>query len=174
MRTSLFLLLLGGCAATAPMTKTADEMDRYTHGSWVEVVTRTRTISGELIAAEITELVVLPPGDHTVTHIGAAQIESAKLIAYKSSLGGLAGIGILTVLGTISNGYILVITCPVSLIVTAASVGTEDVSPIYDLAKDGIETFRKFARFPQGMPPHVGDDLRVTAPEPPTGTEPSE
>jgi len=122
-------------------------------GAWIEVerVGQPR-VEGEFIAVD-DETVYVLDAKGALIDIPRAQVTKAKLATYESQADLIGGWATLGTLSTLSHGFILIISAPVWIVaggLTARAVSEEPLehAPWQDWAK-----LRRFARFPQGLPP---------------------
>lgn len=156
----LGLLLVGpGCVSTsAPdaWTASSEAMQRTTYGSWVDVrygdPTAPDTVRGELIAATADSLFVLPL-DGSFRAVARPTVNVLELTAYDANWGILAVWTTLGALSTASHGLLLPLSFPVWVIGGSAAASVQSRRPVF--TNPPLETLRRFARFPQGLPPGV-------------------
>jgi hypothetical protein len=151
-----------GCASTtAPpgWLPIAEEAQSDVYGAWIEVACQDRSargrVEGELIAAEPDSLFVL--SDAGLVGVPVAAIAKAKLTAYDSKAKLLSSGTFVGAVTTPSHGFFLIFSAPVWIIMgSASSVAVSRTPQITHSPKSPrIEDFRKFARFPQGLPPNL-------------------
>lgn len=154
-------LAMGASAAcfrsTAPRgwLPRADSLATDAFGAWARVDTAafgpSAPVEGELIALDDDSLHVLGM-DGTLRSLSITQLRSITLTTFRQNLGELktwAGLGFLS---TVSHGFYLILTGPVWAL--AGTVATSYASTTPRLTgNDGTAELRKFARFPQGIPP---------------------
>ena len=159
--------LLGGglwACATNPAPKgwlpAAAEAPRSTRGGWI-VLTRSGggkagRVAGELIAVDEAGFVVLTTTG--VAKVSLPQVERARVAGYASAWSELAlwdGAGVAS---TLSHGGFLVFSVPMWLVGTAFMAG-ESKAPLIDYPAKPVAQLRKYARFPQGLPPGLDEAL---------------
>jgi hypothetical protein len=93
-----------------------------------------------------------------VTDIPAAEIKRTRLELYDENkiVGLWAALGTLF---TLSHGFYLVLSAPIWVISGISGAVGESRSGIVEIEGSSPEEFRKYARFPQGLP--AGIDLRL-------------
>jgi hypothetical protein len=134
------------------------------YGAWI-VVTRedTSDVGGELLAVERDSLFVLT-SDSAVNAFATDRLLRATVAYYDSEWGRLATWTALGSLGTISNGFVLILTLPISAIGGSVATAAQSRAPIRRVERGGNwEDLRMFARFPAGLPANLP---RTLAPKP--------
>ena len=152
-RASRWWLAVGAvCAGSACAARSAPEgwlppakdLPRWTRGAWIEVKPAggaQRRVAGELIAVGADELHVLTTdGVRTVASSGVA---AATLILYQAEDSGGFGLAI-----SLTHGRYL----PLTLIPWLAIGSGELAAPRLRHPPGTLESFRPYARFPQGLP----------------------
>jgi hypothetical protein len=149
--------LCGGAAACAHNPApdgaivSAEAMQYTARGGYILIEQRNGIYAGgELLA-------VAPGAIHVQTDRGPrtiplTQIQSMRLAAYETGQGAMAGWGALGVLSTLSHGFVLIFSAPIWLISTGVAAGLESRGALVDYPGDRLEDFRRFARYPQGLP----------------------
>jgi hypothetical protein len=123
--------------------------------------------TGELIAADNDRFWILTDEPRLVT-VPVASVEHAWFGVYRTNEGAL---GVWTTLGslsTISHGAFLIISFPVWLLVGLPSTVAEGNRGVVAYPATKLSVVRRYARFPQGLPPGVGFAQLLGADEPPT------
>ena len=167
---------LPGCAgnpAPREWRSPAAAAQRSSRGSWIiiEAVTASGAKSsgrplaeGELIAIDETAFHVLTTaGLQSVPRASAHRI---TVVGYGNRAGALAGWAVAGGISTLSHGEFLLFTAPMWAIAGIVATQTEKRAGIWhddDLA-------RRFARFPQGLPPAL--DLKSLGALPAVGGRP--
>jgi len=162
---------LPGCAgnpvprAWRPPAATAQRSSR---GGWIriEAVTAPGTklrggplAEGELIAIDETAFHVLTTAG--LQSVPRASVRRITVVGYGNQAGALAGWSVAGGVSTLSHGGFLLITAPMWAIAGVAATRTEKRAGTWhddDLA-------RRFARFPQGLPPGVDPKTLGALPE---------
>jgi len=146
-----------GCASNpAPraMLRSPEQMQRTAFGSYVAIASRDGgQIGGELIAVDHERLYVL--SGQTLHNMPVANVEKATLAAYSTGESEIAGWGALGIISTLSHGYLLIFSAPVWLLSTSVAAGVESRAALFHYPERPLESFRPYARFPQGIPPGV-------------------
>jgi len=159
---AIFCFLMISCATTnAPQQwlSEAEQVGSDGFGGWVDIRFPDGRISGELIAVTEDTLFF---ADSMLRAVAAKEIVSARVASYHAS--SLAGFVFLGTLSTVSNGFLLIFTAPMWLIGGSAAAGGRSYEPIVDYPESPLNDFRRFARFPQGLPPQL--DRSVIAMKP--------
>jgi hypothetical protein len=115
------------------------------------------TTAGELIEARSDGLVVLAP--QALVDIPRAAIATARVVGFQSQEQYLIGAGVLGTLSTLSHGQYLVITAPVWVLATSLMGAAETNAGVLSYPRGQLESFSLYARFPQGLPPGVDENL---------------
>ncbi|HXV13721.1 MAG TPA: hypothetical protein VEC56_05905 [Candidatus Krumholzibacteria bacterium] len=148
-----------GCAV-APTTPpgvlpTSLDAGSGVYGAWIEVDYRPPhgkkvDVDGELLAVEDGRVYVLL-GD-VVRPVPIDSIQKARVTFYNPQTSAVAGLVALGTMATISNGFYLVITAPLWLMIGSGAAASRSHEPILDVPKHGWSEIVAYARFPQGMP----------------------
>lgn len=164
-------VLLAGAAACAGnpapsgWLAPAREAREDPYGAWV-VLSREPApqVAGELLAVERDSIYVLTPAGEVVA-VSPFGVRRATVAFYDAQWGGLAAWTILGALSTASNGYFLVLTFPLWTVGGSLITGGQSRAPLRTLRRgDAWEAVRRYARFPQGLPPGLP---RRLPPKPP-------
>ena len=146
---------------------TATTADTDPYGAWVDItkVGGGDGVSGELLAVG-RDSVFLLPLDGVVRTVPVDSVLKAVVGFYDSESSRLAGWTALGVLGTISNGWFLLLTLPTFAIGGSAATAAQSRAPIR-VVEDAAawDRVRMFARFPAGPPPDL-PRLLPTRPRP--------
>lgn len=128
--------------------------DRF--GAWVAVSRGdSAELGGELLAAGTDSVYVLT-SDSVVHAIAIDGIANARLAFYDSRWGTLATWNALAILGTVSNGFYLILTLPITGIGGSLATANQSRAPILRIdERGGWELARKYARFPAGVPENL-------------------
>jgi hypothetical protein len=169
----IFILFLTGCSiSNIPMSYRFNPRDviKEITGNWIEVKTSSNDIenpeiklSGELIAIQSDTVYILT--EVKLNSILLSRINEATLYIYYNQGGKYAAVtGLLylpDIIAAAANGIpaFLAIGIPWLLIgsIITFSEGSNSNELIYP-KKNTIEDFRKYARFPQGVPHEVMKD----------------
>ncbi len=151
-------LIAMGCAGTTAPSKwlpRPDQAQALAHGGWISVQYaegRTKLQShGELIAIHADSVFVLSVNSLKV--IPKAKIKKATLTAYDANWGPLAAWSVLGTLSTASHGIGLIISAPVWILAGTIATSAQSYAPRITFPGKPWEEFRKYARFPNGLPP---------------------
>ena len=155
MRASLVVLALA-CACPSipipdPHLPSAEDLGRQPTGSWIAVTAGPITV-GELVAIDRGAFYVKPEGADIVA-IPVSQVTDARLVAWHGSPGKIDAWGLAGTASTASHGAFLILTAPVWLITTISSDIAHRHEPIFDYPDRPLDEIRRYARFPQGLPP---------------------
>ena len=155
-------LFAAGCATLAPSGWLPTPQDAQTsaYGGWIHVVYRgpagERIADGELIAVNPDTVHVL--GASGLVSVPVSAVTGSVLETYDPKMGAIAGAVLLGTLSTASNGFGLIITAPIWLLVGAgasASALTEARVREPLASAGGWLMYRPYARFPAGLPPGI-------------------
>jgi len=137
------------------------------YGAWIDVVTLQGTeLRGELIAVHDDSVFVLPE-DGVLVATARADVRLARTAFYASQYGGLAAWATVGSIATVSNGLLAVGTLPLWLIIGPIAVGADSRAPLTSVRHDDRWVdVRKYARFPQGLPPALDRSVLRTRPAP--------
>jgi hypothetical protein len=148
------LLLFGSCTTVkAPQGSVPrrTELPAEAFGGWISVVHDNKTYEGELIAISDDSVVLLNQNGNIF--LSKDGIINARLIMYNTDYGRFAKWTVLGSFSSLSNGFFLIGTLPLWIIVgsSISSGEANRVNYIFYTGK-GWEEINKFARFPQGLP----------------------
>ncbi|PYQ45743.1 MAG: hypothetical protein DMF77_03270 [Acidobacteria bacterium] len=128
-------------------------------GAWIRLQRgqdkRAGVVEGELIAVSDDHVYVLTRSE--LLGVPPAAVTSARLEKYRAGTDALGGWGTLGTISTLSHGWILVLTAPLWIISSTATVATESRVAQLRHPPTPLGEFRPWARFPQGLPPGFGD-----------------
>ena len=155
---SLFAIVLaavffGGCAATHEPSNwlpDANDVGTDAYGSWIEVKTRTGPVNGELIATTLDSVFVADPLLHGFS---TSDVVSARVVLYSAN--DLWAAPMFGPILTVSNGWFLAITAPMWIIGGTIAATSRSFDPIVDYPRTPLKEFRRYARFPLGVPPEI-------------------
>jgi hypothetical protein len=165
---TIFAITLGCAGNTAPKGWLSSVVDAESesYGAWIEVRHSNGSINmiteGELIALDTIQIYIL--SETNFYEIPISEIIQAKLTAYKSNKGVLGMWTFLGCLSTGSHGMLAGISLPTWILAGSILTGTQSHQPVEKYPKVKWNSFKKFARFPQGLPPDV--DLDSLKPKP--------
>ena len=163
MKTRLFLtgffIAFIICSCSTPgYLPGSDNIDINQFGSYITILQKSgKYVKGELIAIDSTRLIVLPePGlKDTLTPV-IVPVTGVRSFTLKYARPKHYGWSIpVYTLATIGHGVFLIITAPVNLIVTISVTVGGETSFEYNDKKMTYDKLKMFARFPQGIPPHI-------------------
>jgi hypothetical protein len=131
------------------------------YGSFIFVKTDSGLTSGELLAAERDSVYIMSEGKRIVA-LADRDVLSARLVRFNPQAGGVAGLTMLGVLSTLSNGFGLIFTAPAWILVGTGATAARSHEPEMELHKHDWKPMLAYARFPAGLPPGF-----LTTPPPP-------
>lgn len=171
MKTNLVIIILisliVNCCITPKYLPTPDKLDTNTHGSYIQIICeKNDNINGELISVEKDYLIVLEEEFSKCRLVPINDILKYKLICAKQNkYGWTIPAGIAVPLLPFQDpaggglmpfqGFYPIFTIPINLIVTIAIASTAKNAYKYKSRDLSYTELRKFARFPQGIPPNV-------------------
>lgn len=166
----VLVLILQGCQTMkappgAVPKRTAMATDAF--GGWLTLFFKDsvrNSVQGEFIAFGADSVYIME-GDRVLTaHV--AEVDSASVVVFKTETGSYSLWTALASLLTISNGYFLVATLPLTLITgISTTVGESRRVNYYIYPDHAFSGLSKYARFPQGLP--AGMDVAALKPRPP-------
>lgn len=146
-----------GCAShNAPegFLPLAEEAPRHAFGGWIDLLVGTgaarERVTGELIAVGEDTVWVL--GDEGLRAVRTAAVVDGQLVGYRSQYGRVVGATTLGSLSTVANGFALIFTFPMWLIVGGMSARGQSRAPIVAAPPASWSALAPWARFPQGLP----------------------
>jgi hypothetical protein len=154
------LALFPACMASSPAPeawrRSMDDVQKVALGAWTRVQGKGLVVDGELLAADEDSL-VLARGDY-VTLVPPACIETVTVAAFEGAPGQTIAWGVVGSLSTVSHGLFLIFSLPIWVATTGgATYGHSKAGYIeadFRKARGAeVENVRKWARFPQGLPP---------------------
>lgn len=150
---ALFMLLFSSCSTSYYLPKPA-EIDIYPYGSLIKIQHKTQgKLSGELIALDKNEIIILTNRERTGLKIPLEDIKSFRLkYARANNYSWTIAAG--TVLA-LSHGAIALFTLPINWATTIAVVISAENDFQYKNTDITYEQLQMFARFPQGLPEHI-------------------
>ena len=124
------------------------------YGSYIRIVRKTASnIDGELIAIDTNEIVVLTEDTKECITVPISEVERFKLkYAAPRNYGWTIPVFIVY---PFIHGIYSIITMPIHLIVTITVTVTGQNAFTYSDKDMTYDKLRMFARFPQGIPPHI-------------------
>ena len=163
------LIYISGCASNSAPRKWlsppfAAQQEGF--GGWISVKYHTgdleTEIHGELIAVNQNQLFIFTT--QGVKSIPTNRISRIKLTAYDAEVGKLTSWTALGTLSTLSHGIYSVFTAPSWIITGALTARSQSFVPQLNSPPESWDTFRNYARFPQGLP--EGLDMQSLKPKP--------
>lgn len=140
---------------------------RETYGGWMVATLKSSedagTVQGELIAVHNDSVYVLSPSQ--VDAFPLSDLDSAKLELHRHRVTGYVLASVLGGISTLSHGGFLLFTAPMWLItgISVSSSVSKQPNVIY-FPQTAIDEFRKFSRFPQGLPTGIAPEQLVAKP----------
>ncbi|MBC8374723.1 MAG: hypothetical protein H8E26_01690 [FCB group bacterium] len=157
----IFLFVISCASTTAPdeWLSSAEQTQTQAYGGWIDIeLTQTTSrepltsIRGELIAISTDTVYVLA---EALIATPKVKIKHARLTIYDSEAGKLAGWTVLGTFSTISHGFLLILSAPIWIISGSTAAAIQSRKPILDYPKISLDQFKKYARFPQGLPANL-------------------
>lgn len=108
---------------------------------------------GELIAVTPDSLWVLSPGGGDI--VALPDLVGGQMVGWNSQYGNVGAAAILGTLSTISNGWFLFLTAPMWVVGGSLAAASQSRHPIIRALPPRWMELRRFARFPQGLPPGI-------------------
>lgn len=135
-----------------------DEAGLFPYGGWAIITVAeddggTARLEGELLAVGPENLWLLQP--EGATEIDPRRVVSAEVTGYDSNPNQVSILAVVGTLSTVSNGFGLVLTGPLWLIVGITGSNAQAAASRVRVQDDNLTPLAPFARFPQGMPPDV-------------------
>ena len=130
---------------------------REPYGGWIHVQYDggpsggLSALDGELIAAESDSLFILTTNG--LQSVPNESLRSGEIVSYvvpRGDLGRWTGVLVAT---TLTHGYVLLLTAPVWTAVGIGSTAAATHAPRVQSVTPAV--LRTYARFPQGLPPHL-------------------
>jgi hypothetical protein len=161
MKIKIFLLglfvAIGSSCSSPNYLPTSKTIDVNVHGSFIKVFNRNGpNISGELIAIDTSEIVVLQAKTKKCVAVPISDVKKFKL-RYAKPKKYWWTIPVYT-FSTISHGFWLVISAPINIIVTTSVSANGNNAYRYSNKHITYEELQMFARFPQGIPENIDMD----------------
>jgi hypothetical protein len=159
-----------GCfQSTAPRgwLPAAEEAPHQAFGSWIRLEDRSRppttVTEGELIAVDRDTIHVHSFG--RLVSLPRASVCCVTLTAFHLDYGSIAAWAALGTLSTASHGFGLILTAPIWMLAGTAAASNASVAP--RIQSTDPDVLRRFARFPQGIPPGLDRATLRAKPWPP-------
>jgi len=165
-----FLIALSTQCATVPAPKgwlpKPSEAQSWAFGGWMSIEYSSgrgeKTSQGELIAIQDENIYLLTAEELAVVPIN--NVHNSAIYVYKNSVDSVGIWALLGTLSTISHGFYALISAPIWIISGSLNASGESKSGCLKYPDKDWQEFRKFARFPQGIP--QGLDLQALKPKP--------
>jgi len=154
------LYSLVSCSSKFPIIKNTDNYHQSPYGAYIELriqgIQEKLQFKGELIAADNKKVVIRTIGKtETVRPFAIKDILSYNVYYAKNDKEDYTAGNILLAISTISHGFLLLFTLPINGIVFASVHSNRKNEFGYSQKQLPIEELSKFARYPQGLPPHI-------------------
>ncbi|MFN4762693.1 hypothetical protein ACKGJN_06165 [Gillisia sp. Q332] len=152
----LLALLSSSCKAPAAYLPEVEEIGVNEFGSYITVdLSEGSDIEGELIVIDSKNLIVLTKEKEIqkLRTISIADISSFKLTYAQPKNYGLTIPG--SALVSLSHGALAVFTAPLNIAVTSIITAHGANAFTYNNKSITLDDLKMFARFPQGLPPHI-------------------
>jgi hypothetical protein len=159
-----------GCGTNPlPANRTVSQEGAITSGRGayaVAVMSNHAVLSGELIASEGRRGVLILGDDDKLRWAAPDALFELRLGVHDNNKGGFIGWTVLGALSTISHGFWLVFSAPAWILIGSVATSHEshrgilDCPPRQETAHPDVaclDVAGRFARFPQGPPPGVGE-----------------
>jgi hypothetical protein len=164
-------LILSGCAASRVPSEYRfgpKSLRKQISGNWMDIKFHSgditnplKSLSGELIAIQSDSIFILASNGLAVVHLSA--IDETVLYMYNNQAGGLAVLtgllympNIIAALVMEEPGFLII---GVPLVLTGSTLAIVESSNHSNLLKypysNKLEELKKFARYPQGLPPGI-------------------
>lgn len=125
-----------------------------TYGAYISIVTKDAgLLQGELIAVDSSRIWVLTDNDGRCKDVADSTVRRINL-KYAKTRNYAWTIPVFT-LGSVLHGYFAILTFPLNLITTIAVSTSANNAYRYQARKVEPQVLSKYARFPQGLPPHL-------------------
>lgn len=145
-------------------------MQREAYGAWVDVrgaapadSARGSGVRGELVAASDDSLWVLPL-DGSLRSVSRTAASRVRLTTFDANWGYLAAWTTLGTLSTASHGFGSIFSAPIWVLWGGLATRTQSFGPIFE--DPDTDVLRRYARFPQGVPPEVARSELAAKPLP--------
>jgi hypothetical protein len=149
----LFAMAISGCVSQKYLPS-VNNIDINQHGSYIQIRSKTKLVSGELIAVDSMNLVILSKQEKKCISVPVKDIKSFTLYYAKPKNYGWS-IPVFTLLTPFIHGSFAVLTIPVGLIVSISATISGEQAFTYTNKNMNYKNLEMFARFPQGIPPGV-------------------
>jgi len=172
---ALLLLATAGCVAGNKLQRwespggsvpTLDVEDVPVTGAHIDVDAEGQTTKGELLAVDAMHFWVLPEQSTTWTPVHRATVTAVHVRLYDTYPGVNAGLMVAGIATTLANGYFLLVTAPVWVILGSVSIVSAAAARYYPVDSADYNLLPQFARFPEGMPPGKAECVLHAHPEP--------
>lgn len=158
-----------GCAPYRPPEGWLAPPDRAradVYGAWIRLrfPHDEPDVDGEFLALGADSVWVLDR-DGGVEGVALDRVEKADLYAYDPDLAGGQAWALLGLLGTASNGYYSTFTIPLWSLAAGIGLGSDRRAAAPAVRKRSAwEEARRWARFPQGLPPNLPRTMATRIP----------
>jgi hypothetical protein len=149
----LFAMAISGCVPQKYLPSVND-IDINQHGSYIQIRSKTKLVSGELIAVDSMNLVILSKLEKKCVSVPVKDINSFTLYYAKAKNYGWT-IPLFTIPTPYIHGSYAMITAPAGLLISIVTTASGQSDFTYNNKKISYEGLKMFARFPQGIPPCI-------------------
>jgi hypothetical protein len=127
------------------------------YGGWITIKLgsgdeKNTPLQGELLAISRDSLFI---ANVKFCAVAASTLTSARLYAYQSHAGQMAGLVVLGMLSSVSNGLMFIITAPMWMIFGSIATSIQSYEPILSFPDVKLDRFIVYARYPQGLPSDI-------------------
>ena len=157
------VMSLMSCVSKTPIVKNTDYYHQSPYGAYIELsvkgIPEKLKFKGELIAVDDKKIVLRTLGkNETVRPFAIKDIVSYKVYYTKNDKEDYNAWGTIMTVSSISHGWFLIFTLPINGIVFAVVNSNYKREFYYTQKELPIQDLYKFARYPQGLPPHINLD----------------
>ncbi len=164
------MVFAAGCATTNQPERwlsTAGMQDSVGFGGWARVWTDTQKVSSKVIPAVQGELIAVHPdsiyllsNDCILAGVPVSSVKEVHLTAYNGeaapSLNAWYAIGAVL---TPAHGWFLALELPAWFLVGGIATSAASNVPEFEWPDETWDVIRRYARFPQGLPPGLNRSL---------------
>lgn len=152
---AIITIFATSCSRKAYLPKYT-EYYKSIYGSYIEVRQKSVATRGELISVDSTQIIVLEDKTQFCNSILISEITSYKLLYANPPNRALTNT--LNFLLTAFHGGFMIVTIPMNIASSIIIYSTTKKAYTYTNKDLKYDQLRMFARFPQGLPPHVNLD----------------
>jgi hypothetical protein len=127
------------------------------YGGWITIMfgsgdKKNAPVQGELLAISRDSLLI---ANEKFCAVAVSTVKSAKLYAYQSKADQMAGLVVLGMLSTASNGLWFILTAPMWMIFGSIATSIQSYEPILSYPDVQLDRFIVYTRYPQGLPSDI-------------------